>query len=89
MDMSEDVDTWAGALYGAAEVFTADIVAVFGLVENAVGRTMGEEDVDVGEVRDRVGGCWGGGGVETIDVPFVSEGPVAELGLVRGGVDLG
>lgn len=88
MDMSKDVKTWAGALYGATEVYAADVVPVPGLVEDAVGGPVGEEDVDIGAVRNRVNGWWGGGGIEAIDVPFVGEGPAAEFGLVGGGVDL-
>lgn len=56
------------------------------LVEDAVRRAVGEEDVDVRVVGDGVSGPRRG--VEAIFISLVGEGPVTELGLVGGRVDL-
>lgn len=61
-------------------------------IEDVFGRTVRYHYVDGGVIGDGVGGFGGygwGGGIETVDVAGVGEGPVFVFGLVGGGVDLG
>lgn len=91
VDVPEAVQPRPAPLHRAQQVLAAHVLVLAVVVgygvEDAARRAVREEDVD-GRVRGDGGGSGRGVRVEAVLGAGVGEGPIAEFGLVGGGVDL-